>query len=320
MSRVVNTHTGGETPGMHAKWNVCRTALAARVGERKIATREPQTPWWQAPAVLATLIFAGVVVGVSLANVATLAKWLVTATLSVEGGLPPTIGNPIIVVGMPKAGTSTIAAYFRCGNVKSSHYTCVGKEECGVCIERNVKTGNPPFLYCGDYDVYTQLDVMGNITSNDAMDKRGMPEGKRSSGRRGLEPLDVCYLPQVEALDAIHAQFPHATFLLNHRQHIDDWIGSVNHWSDLRERFGDCQITGLPAGKGAPGATGDEQLKAFVAKHVLKVRRFVRRNPSHRLIEVVIDNPSAGRFMESKFNIPATCWGHANNNKNSTRA
>uniref|UniRef100_A0A7S0X5R9 Sulfotransferase n=1 Tax=Mantoniella antarctica TaxID=81844 RepID=A0A7S0X5R9_9CHLO len=276
-----------------------------------MATREPQTLSWRAPAVLTRLVFVSVAAAASLANVA------VAATLGAKGGLPPTMGTPIMVVGMPKAGTSTIAAYFQCGNVKSSHYQCVGNEYCGVCIDRNVKAGVPPFANCGDYDVYSQLDIMGNCTTKKPLVKRGMPEGTKSGARRGLEPWDVCYMPQVEALEAIHSQFPNATFILNHRQHVDDWIKSVNHWGDLRERFGDCQISGLPAGKGAPGAAGDEQLKAFVAKHVLDVRRFVRQHPSHQLIEVVIDNPSAGRFMESKFNIRGTCWGHENNNKNS---
>jgi hypothetical protein len=40
------------------------------------------------------------------------------------------------------------------------------------------------------------------------------------------------------ALEAIDAEFPSATFVLNHRRVIEDWISSVDHWSELRARRG----------------------------------------------------------------------------------
>ena len=111
-------------------------------------------------------------------------------------------------------------------------------------------------------------------------------------------------------MEAISAEFPSATFILNTRS-VDDWIGSVNRWGDLRERLGRCNISGLPPGKGARGAMGDGELRAFIAAHAKKVR------PSHALVEIVIDNPAAGEVMERSFHIPSRkCWRRANVNIN----
>ena len=218
-------------------------------------------------------------------------------------GLPPNVGKPIIVIGMPKAGTSTIAEYFECGSVKTSHYFCAPEEVvdyCGLCIQRNIRAGMPrPLSACGDYDVFSQMDFTGG-----------------SQWRTGDPDSGACYFPQCEeeAMEAISAEFPSATFILNTRS-VDDWIGSVNRWGDLRERLGTCNISGLPPGKGARGAVGDGELKAFIAAHAQKVQQFVRLHPSHALVEVVIDDPTAGEVMERAFNIPSRkCWRRANVN------
>lgn len=258
---------------------------------------------------LGTVAVAGVVAVATLLGGS--AHWIVSATddcatfglLGPSESLPPTVGTPIIVLGMPKAGTSTIAEYFECGNVKTSHYHCKEETYCGDCISRNMKLGSPPFSNCGEFDVYAQIEFEG--------------EPMWLTTGRGLEEGEKCYFPQVEALDAIHAEFPRATFILNHRQKIDDWINSVNNHHDLRLRFGECDIPGLPAGAGAAGPEGDAQLRAFVASHVDRVRQFVKSHPSHKLVEVVIEDPSAGTRMEREFGVPASCWGHANDNPNS---
>ena len=43
----------------------------------------------------------------------------------------------------------------------------------------------------------------------------------------------------------------------------------------------------------------------------------MRDHPSHKLVEVYIDDPAAGSAMEKEFNIPASCWAHANDNPRS---
>ena len=209
-----------------------------------------------------------------------------------EGSPLPGVGHPIIVLGMLKAGTSSVAQYFKCGGLVTSHYKC-RLQYCGECIRNNMDLGRPPFTSCGDYTVWAQIDYA-------------------SSPMHRHDP-EACYFPQVEALDAIHAEFPNATFILNTRN-VNDWIKSVDHWSNLRERLGKCDISGLPAGKGAPGPQGDAELTSFWWEHISRVRTFVQMHPSHKLVEVAIDTPGAGVHMQQEFGISAKCWGNHNNN------
>ena len=104
--------------------------------------------------------------------------------------------TPVIVMGMPKSGTTSINFFFKCGGMRSSHFACdasgvvtAGGPQilkvqtgetwrncrlpegsggldssagefplCGVCVERNIMAGRPPLEGCGDYDVWAELD------------------------------------------------------------------------------------------------------------------------------------------------------------------
>ena len=208
----------------------------------------------------------------------------------------PSLGkwpNPTLVVGFPKAGTNSIAEYFRCdGRRKVAHFRCQDGHFCGQIIERNVKSGRDPLQDTGEADVYSQMDVEFSVD-------RRLP----------------CYFPQVEALSEIHKYHPNSTLVLNRRD-PERWVDSVKRWSGMDIRLSKCDITGLPVGKGLDR----EDLKAFYQAQVERVRRFVAEHPSHRLVEVVIDDDSAGAVMEAAFGIDASkCWGwHNAKHRNST--
>jgi hypothetical protein len=84
--------------------------------------------------------------------------------------------TPIFVVGLPKAGTSSIHAMFECSGVKSSHYCCCGSNRThthcndggrtfGECMRENIKAKRPILGGCGNYSVYAQMDSeLGNST------------------------------------------------------------------------------------------------------------------------------------------------------------
>ena len=225
------------------------------------------------------------------------------ARLGAARALAEGVHLPVVVLGFPKTGTTSLQAYFRCGGLDTSHYKCGDHGMCGECIKSALDAGQPPLRSCGDYQAWAQLDFAGN--PGDALP--------------GLNPRDdACYFPQVEALDAIHAEHPTATFVLNRRSTPDAWLESVDEWNDLRQRLADCDITGLPEGVGEPGDEGDARLRAFVESHERRVREFVAAHPSHRLVEVVIDDPGAGDALETAFGISARCWGRENVNPKDT--
>ena len=86
------------------------------------------------------------------------------------------------------------------------------------------------------------------------------------------------------------------------------WLDSINRWWGLRNRMVKCNVTGLPAGVGKR----DEDMIRWYNEHNERIREFVVQFPSHRLIEVDIEDRHAGRDLERAFGISRKCWGQRN--------
>jgi len=219
------------------------------------------------------------------------------------------IPMPVIVLGMPKAGTNTVRDYFVCGGLSVSHFTCdnsyksQGKGKfkkrypipakhsrlCGPQIRQNIASHRPPLQGLTHYDVHAQIDY----------------ENNHGGG---------CYFPQLQAMKEMHEQYPTATFVLNERD-LDNWVSSVSRWygggvETMQDRLAACELPGLPKGVGKQ----PDELKAWYKYLVESVRQFVVDYPTHALIEVDIESDDTGLFMEKFFGISETCWGHANSN------
>jgi hypothetical protein len=235
---------------------------------------------------------------------------------------------PVLVVGLPKTGTTSLANFFHCGGLTTSHYKCVNidgenvsftsdgstmDQTCGRCIRDALATNQPPLKSCGNFEAWAQMDVAGKPDSGCA-GLNGVANCSTTGGslRSDESSDDTCFFPQVDALDALDAEFPEATLVLNTRASPESWISSVDDWNDLRERLRDCEIRGLPVGEGERGPEGDAQLIRFVEQHEANVRAFVSSHPSHRLVEVTIEDSDAGNALEAAFGIPASCWGREN--------
>eukprot|EP00565_Helicotheca_tamesis_P001285 CAMPEP_0185727514 /NCGR_PEP_ID=MMETSP1171-20130828/3180_1 /TAXON_ID=374046 /ORGANISM="Helicotheca tamensis, Strain CCMP826" /LENGTH=349 /DNA_ID=CAMNT_0028396097 /DNA_START=121 /DNA_END=1168 /DNA_ORIENTATION=+ len=193
---------------------------------------------------------------------------------------PGSLSKPILNMGFPDPGNKKLKEFFHCGGLNSNHQICTNKRidipsgkyfrYCGVCMRDAISDGLPPLKSCGDFDVFTHLSVE--------------------------QPPDMCYWPQVEALNEIHKEYPDATFLLMFRD-IDEWIKSLKRINQLNFRLTACNITGFPRGVGS----SDDELKAFYCQHVRRIRDFVSKHPSHKLVEVDVGQRSAGKFMSNAF-------------------
>ena len=118
--------------------------------------------------------------------------------------------------------------------------------------------------------------------------------------------------PQIQLLDEIHHAYPNATFVINFRP-VHDWINSVNHWSDMRQRMGKCDLPGFRTGVGLK----DEEMIHWHCTHVEHIRQFVAHHPSHALIELDLYDPErSSRDMSTLFHADSSCWGHSNLNPN----
>lgn len=195
--------------------------------------------------------------------------------------------KPFINLGMPKMGSSSLQTFFACGDYKSSHYEC-GKELCADCMKRAVANSNGPLSSCGEFDAFVQMD-------------------------------DGSFFPQIEYLNEIHEESPNATFLLTFRG-MDGWYRSISHWPPnadktnpplvMSNRMKRANITGLPQGVG----NNVHEFSEWFCNHVNNVRDFVKRHPSHALIEIDIEDNNVGKRLGEFFGIRDTCWAHANKN------
>lgn len=195
--------------------------------------------------------------------------------------------TPILSMGLPKTGTSAIHSFFERSGYRSSHYKCVNNLLCGLCIRVAVEKGKPPLQTCGNYEVWAQMDI---------------------------ENLGNCHFPQISNLEAIHREAPTATMILSLRN-MTRWVRSVKNWVGGGERSMAARLTKC---KNGPKSKDADALIRWHIDHIDRIRSFVRRHPSHTLVEINIEDPKAGQIMESYFGpaSPARNWGHENDSLN----
>lgn len=202
-------------------------------------------------------------------------------------------GEKIILVGMPKSGTTTVSSFFResnrysvcdfqcplpddtaiMGNQTNTN-TNYRRQYIGKCMARAKAQNLPLIKTCGDYAMYGQLDYP-------------MPQNKK------------CQLPQITLLQDFHTEHPDATFILNLRN-ASHWTSSVHRWRGMHRRLPQCAL--------GPGDSSHISLRQWYYLHVQRIRQFVTLHPTHALVEIDVEHEDTGKRMEAIFGINETCW------------
>ena len=205
---------------------------------------------------------------------------------------------PVMNLGMPKCGSTTLFEFFQCAGIKSRH------SQDGACIEKAIREGKPPMDGCEE----------------NKQDHYRIRNGNGAWLQMDIQMWPDCWFPQISFLDEIHQEFPNATFVMNFRP-VDDWIRSARNWgapqsSTMAQRWASpilCKykIPGLINQKGR-AQLSDQDLRNWLCGHVKHVREFVKQYPTHKLIELDLYNKEASsRSMASLFRANRTCWGKA---------
>jgi len=184
--------------------------------------------------------------------------------------------TPILVVGMPKTGTTTIKSFFDQGGYNVSHHGCGKKGFCGFCMRQAIQDDLPPLQTCGNFQVYTQMDT---------------------------SQFKDCHYPQIHNLQQLYDEAPQATWILN-RRNATKWAESVQNWHYLAVRMSRCQ--------GGPVSDEEDDLVAWLYQHHNRIRSFVAEHPSLHLIEIDIEDPATAGIMARHFHLNASYWGHQN--------
>ncbi len=222
-----------------------------------------------------------------------------------------TIESPIIVVGLPKAGTSTLFAYFHCLGFYSQHWYCCGPQHhaqqedmtayISDCMISNLQDQIPILEGCGNYDVYTELNGPRRKTSMDS-------NFVAVDGTIGYRPR--IFLPQHYNLEELHQYAPNATWIFNVRP-VEDWIHSVRQvpanmlakqlWYEAQEqnpdRWSHSTSSNNDIWDRSPYRPNQVFLKEFWKEHLERVTSFVADHPSHTLVWVNITHPDAGMVL-----------------------
>jgi len=216
----------------------------------------------------------------------------------------------ILNVGFMKCGSSSINDLFKYSGFKTSHWSCGrSKKEgkfiqhggCAQCMEKqmnmlgeNVTNGTGILSNCGNHTVFTQMDFISFVKKNQTDHK--------------------CIFPQIQYLNELYHDSPHATWILPFRN-VTKWIESITHYHFMRKRMSKfCNFPELGFHNEKNKKKTDEDFVNVVCNHVKQIRQFVNEHPTLSLVEFSIEDPNAGKFLASVFpGVNGTAWGHANN-------
>jgi hypothetical protein len=250
---------------------------------------------------------------------------------------------PILAMGLPQAGSFNLFDFFhRCG-LDTQHFYCCGPQMAleprhsdmpmATCMLQNIAKQLPIFQDCGN-DHYQVLAEMNGPRKMSAPIEgtRGVLEDDGHYNFANHGPR--LFLPQYFHLDQIHAQYPNATFVLQQRRNVTQWVTSVmnllgststssgTEWNPslamqlVNEFAAHNESEPLPTTKSTASAgtaalnrtVVEELLTKIYVKHYQKVRDFAHLHPSHKLIEVNVDDPNAGTFLAESMDLDPGCW------------
>ena len=210
---------------------------------------------------------------------------------------------PVLNVGFPKTGSTTLHQFFVCAGYESRHWMADG-ELIAVCMRDAAEANLPPLETCvPDVEAVLQMDAQYPF---------GYEYANHNHRLFAYQHRDECYFPQLSLLEQIHEENPNATFIMNFRP-IQDWVTSMLKWYGMMERIQSCHLPNLPYGQ--PRGYNFSSLKLsdasdllrydvkrFFCSHVIHVRNFVERFPSHTLIELdLYDTNATSRIMNLFF-------------------
>lgn len=200
---------------------------------------------------------------------------------------------PVINLGMPKCGTTSEWAFFKCAGYHATHSN-QGSECAGLCMRDAANIGFPVISEClKGNDAMLEINCQGAFGEEYKEGQYYSPKSK-----------DDCFYPQLSLLEEMHMDDPNVTFLLAFRP-IDDWIDSVVNWLGKKiTEVSNCNLPNQPRGTPNPHDPDDihDSSVHYICSHVIHARNFVRDHPSHALVELdLYDNDANAEILGALF-------------------
>lgn len=186
-----------------------------------------------------------------------------------------------VVIGFPKAGTSTLQTAVSRAGLRAFHQIYRGRP-IGRLVYAGLLRHGDPFHFFPDVDILTQMDIC-------------RPE----SGENFWPNLDLA------VLTAIRARRPDCLMILNRRDPAAI-AGSIGRWYDLQARIVDSDVPGLPRGFGGTAA----ELERWIAGHYDAVTTLFGGGPG--FLDLDITREDARERLGAFLGVEIPWWGQAN--------
>lgn len=186
----------------------------------------------------------------------------------------------LLLVGLPKSGTTTVHRALTESGLTSAHYKWQGVF-CGELMYRSYLRGVDPLLWLPE--CVTQADVC-------SMADR------------------INLWPQMDygLLDKVREVHPEIVLALNTRD-PDAVIRSITGWKDYRSRLVRADVPGLPVGAGRE----DDELRDWIVNHYQRMR-FYFESRKVRSVEFDIAWKEAPDILGAALGIKLAWWGVEN--------
>ncbi|CAJ1380669.1 unnamed protein product [Effrenium voratum] len=212
--------------------------------------------------------------------------------------------RPVVVLGLPKCGTTSLNDAFVAAGLRSVHWALdvgknskndkqlrewgTGSEErlVGRLIQSAVMQNKPPFSLLPQVDAFAEINGLY------------WADRKKESVR--------AFFPQVQYLQHLLQAYPDAHFILNVRDH-GAWARSVSQHNDMQRRLTLAELPNLPRGSGSA-----EELMAWAEWHHQRVIKFATYSQV-RFLRFDIDVHGAAEL--SAFLGREMKWPHSNATK-----
>jgi hypothetical protein len=186
-----------------------------------------------------------------------------------------------IVVGFPKAGTTTLQEALTASGLRCAHWLHDGKPVGQLVYDGWFDRGDP-FALLQDLDVLTQMDIC-------------------------VPAWNANYWPNLDIalLLAIRRLHPDCLFILNARPpaHIAE---SIMRWPGMPERFNNVAMPGLPRGRGSR----KKDVRKWAAAHYAAIRHVFAADPA--FLDLDIAAADAPRRLGDALGVEIRWWGRAN--------
>ena len=236
----------------------------------------------------------------------------------------------VVVLGLPKAGTSSVGEYFSCHGWRVSHWLC---ETPNTTATTTTTTTTTKCTFCFH-------DWLARVAAREHPGSRGWREQldlatelRRACGaydvfaELNLQLHNLCLYPQVSHLHTLVRVLPHACFVLNTRP-LPHWLESVKAWGLKTINTSSSLLSGGSKHAASYQPERDSMLAKMLnscpvwprteegvlrwhSEHLERARDALRNHSC--AIELDIEEPSAGDRLARRFpGTRASCWAQHN--------